>query len=224
MAGASMDLIVKTAAMGKRIGMGHSPVLLIIDMQVYMMGDQRQNIEHSIQTYPSSCGEKAWDAAEHIQQLIREFRARHFPVVYTQQSLKPDGSNAGPYKGKRSFLYGADNWLIEGTHGWEISPLLQPEPGEIVLRKTRPSAFFGTDLRTVLEKLQADTIVVTGGSTSTCVRATVFDCASYDYHTIVVSDGVCDRSEESHRVNLADMDRQMADVMTTEAIIAALPK
>ena len=216
------DVIVKTAAMGRRIGFGEKPALLIIDMQNYMLGDKREPIEKSIQSYPSSCGERGWIAADHIAQLIQLFRDQGYPVVYTQQSLKGNGENAGPYKAKREFLYGAENWLIEGTHGWEIAPVIRPKAKDIVIRKTRPSAFFKTNLYDVLKQKKVDTVIITGGSVSTCVRATVFDSASYDFRTIVASDGVCDRLDQSYEVNLRDMDRQMADVMTTEEIIKAL--
>ena len=222
--GASSDIIVKTAAMGKRIGIGTRPALLIIDMQIYMLGDKREPIEQSIKSYPSSCGERAWVAADHIAQLIRNFRVLGFPVIYTQQTLKANGENAGPYKAKREFLYGSQNWLIEETHGWEIAPILTPAPEDTVIKKTRTSAFFKTNLYEMLRQKQIDTLIVTGGSTSTCVRATVFDSASYDFRTVVASDGVCDRLNQSHEVNLRDMDRQMADVMTTKEIINALQK
>ncbi len=216
--------IVKAAGMGRRAGLGERPALLIVDMQVYMLGDKREPLEQSISAYPSSCGLLAWEATEHIKTLSAFFREKGLPVIYTQQSLKPDGSDAGPYKTKRGFRYGADNWLIEGTHGWQIAPAIAPRDGDLIIKKTRPSAFFRTNLLRILQEREVDTLVITGGSTSTCIRATVFDSASYDFRTIVVSDGICDRLEESHRVNLSDMDRQMADAMREAEVIAALKK
>ncbi len=216
--------IIEKAAMGKRIGIGKQPALLIVDMQIYMMGDVREPIERSIQSYPSSCGEQAWLAADNIKKLSVLFHKLGFPVIYTQQSLKADGSDAGPYKSKREFRYGAENWLIEGTHGWEIAPFIMPEATDYVIRKTRPSAFWNTQLYQILKQNHVDTVIVTGGSTSTCIRATVFDSASYDFRTIVVSDGVCDRVKESHKINLSDMDRQMSDVMTVQEIMDVLQK
>ncbi len=213
--------ILKTARMGKRVGFGKRPALVIIDAQVYMMGDVREPIEVSNQKYPSSCGEIGWDAAEHIRLLIDVCHEMNFPVVYTYMSLRADGSDAGPFAMKRDLLVG-ENWMIEGTHGAEIHPFLKPEQQDYVFAKKRPSAFFGTPLEAYLKGKEVDTLIITGGSTSNCVRATVFDSASYGYHTLVASDGCMDRMVTSHEVNLRDMDRQFADVMTTQEILNGL--
>ena len=130
-------------------------------------------------------------------------------------SLKADGSDAGPFKMKREFIQ-RDNWMIEGTHGAEISPEIPPAPQDYVMMKKRPSAFFGTPLEAYLRDKGVDTTIVVGGSTSNCVRATVFDSASYGYRTMVISDACMDRMQTSHEVSLRDMDRQFADVITTE--------
>lgn len=211
------------AGMGHRVGIGQRPALLIVDVQIYMMGDKREPIEESTKKYPSSCGLAAWDAVEQVKKLVDVFREQAMPVIYTYLSLKKDGSDAGPFKMKREFLK-TDCWMIEGTHGAEICPLIKPQEADFVFPKKRPSAFFGTPLQEYLQAKDIDTLVVVGGSTSNCVRATVFDSASYDYHTILPSDALIDRMPTSHEVNLWDMDRQFADVMTTNEIIAALQK
>ena len=215
--------IIDKARMGKKIGFGRKPALLIIDMQVYMMGDKREPILKSIERYPSSCGEMAWDAAENIRRLIDACHGKNFPVVYTRMELRADGSDAGPFKAKRDLLQ-IDNWMLEGTSGAAIAPSIAPEERDYVFVKKRPSAFFGTPLAAYLFGQGVDTLIVTGGSTSSCVRATVFDSASYGYHTLVASDALCDRMPTSHEVNLRDMDRQFADVMTTRAILEGLSK
>jgi Amidases related to nicotinamidase len=213
--------IISQAGMGRRIGFGKRPALIIIDMQIYMMGDKREPILESIKTFPSSCGEMAWDAADNIRLLIDACHSFGAPVIYTFQSIRADGSDAGPFKMKRDLLQ-IDNWFIEGTHGAQIAPSIKPEPQDFVFMKKRPSAFFGSPLSTYLIGQSVDTLIVTGGSTSNCVRATVFDSASYGYRTLVASDGVCDRIETSHAINLRDMDRQFADVMTTQEILNGL--
>ena len=102
--------------------------------------------------------------------------------------------------------------------------MLAPCSGDHVFMKKKPSAFFGTPLISYLNDRGIDTLIITGGSTSNCVRATVFDSSSYNYHTIVAEDGVFDRIEISHKVSLFDMDRQWADVMPTEDILAELAR
>lgn len=216
-------MIMETARMGRRMGFGKKAALVIIDAQVYMLGDEREPIEESIKKYPSSTGEIGWAAADHIRLLIDKCHEIGAPVVYTYMSLRADGTDAGPFSMKRDLLVG-DNWMIEGTHGAEIHPYLKPAPHDYVYAKKRPSAFFGTPLEIYLRGQGVDTVIVTGGSTSNCVRATVFDSASYGYHTIVASDGCMDRMQTSHEVNLRDMDRQFADVMTTDEILKELEK
>lgn len=213
--------IIAAAGMGRRMGFGKKTALIVVDAQVYMTGDIREPQELSRQKYPSSCGERGWDAIEKIRMLADAFHALELPVVYTYLGLKADGSDAGPFKMKRDFL-AADNWMIEGTHGAELSPLLKPEERDFVFQKKRPSAFFGTPLHEYLQKNGVDTVVITGGSTSNCVRASVFDSASYDYRTILAADALMDRMQRSHEVNLLDMDRQFADVMTSGEIIHLL--
>ena len=214
--------ILSTAKMNQRIGFGKKPALIIIDMQVYMMGDKREPIMESIKSYPSSTGEMAWNAADNIKKLINKCHSKNYPVIYTYMALKRDGSDAGIFKMKRDFLF-TEHWMIEGTHGAEIAPSIKPREQDYIIKKSRFSAFFGTSLETYLRDNSIDTLILTGGSTSNCVRATVFDSASYGYHTIVASDCLCDRMITAHEVNLRDMDRQFADVMTSDEIISAMP-
>lgn len=213
--------VLDVAGMGLRVGFGKKPALLLVDVQVYMMGDKREPIEESRKKYPSSCGEPAWDAVEQMKKLIECCREHDIPVIYTYLSLKPDGSNAGPFKMKRKFM-NIDNWMIEGTRGAQICPLIAPEEHDFVYPKTRPSAFLGTPLDLYLRENGIDTLIIVGGSVSNCVRATVFDSSSYGYHTILAEDALIDRIPESRERNLQDMDRQYADVMLSAEIIDKL--
>jgi maleamate amidohydrolase len=97
-----------------------------------------------------------------------------------------------------------------------------PQPGDVVLVKRKPSAFFGTELTGLLVDRGIDTVVVTGGSTANCVRATAVDSASYNFRTIVAEDCVFDRFEISHVVALFDLERQYADVLPSAEIRAHL--
>jgi maleamate amidohydrolase len=88
-----------------------------------------------------------------------------------------------------------------------------------VIIKKKPSAFFGTPLLSYLVERQIDTVVIVGGATSNCVRATVFDASSFNLRTIVPHDAVFDRLPVSHAISLFDMDRQFADVVSTQEVI-----
>jgi nicotinamidase-related amidase len=213
--------LLANAKMGRRIGFGKMPALIIIDAQVYMVGDRPEPITESIKRYPSSCGEAGWQAMERIKLLTGIMREKNLPVIYTQMSMDKDGKDGGVYLKKRDLL-AIDNWMITGTPGWQIAPSLAPEPQDIVIQKHKPSAFFGTMLNAFLNDRGVDTVIVTGGSVSNCVRATVFDAASLNYRVIVASDAVIDRIEISKQVNLFDMDRQWADVITTAEIVTQI--
>jgi isochorismate hydrolase len=97
-----------------------------------------------------------------------------------------------------------------------------PEAGDILLPKKHPSAFFGTPLVSYLIDLGADTLVITGCTTSGCVRGSVVDAFAYNFRVLVPEDAVYDRSRVSHAVNLFDMAAKYAEVMPTSACLAAL--
>jgi len=100
--------------------------------------------------------------------------------------------------------------------------MIAPVSGEIVIQKTKPSAFFGTPLLSYLTHLRVDTVVVTGGVTSGCIRASVLDSFSNNLKTIVAEEAVFDRGQVSHKMNCFDMNAKYADVIPVEDVIAYL--
>jgi maleamate amidohydrolase len=113
--------------------------------------------------------------------------------------------------------------MITETHpAAQIVPELTPVKGELVLRKTQPSAFFGTGLAPWLVQQGADTLIVAGCTTSGCVRATVVDGLSNNFRCIVPRDCVGDRALGPHEANLFDMAQKYADIMDRDEILAAL--
>lgn len=210
---------LKRAGMGRRIGFGRNPALLIIDAQNYMIGatDAQDRT-----VYPSACV-TAREAAPVIARLADAFRAARRPVFYTRNVARRDGADMGLKRLKRGFL-DIEGWYLEGTRGAEIAPSVAPRPQDIVLIKTKQSGFHGTPLLDLLVAAQADTVVITGGSTSNCVRATAIDSASYNFRTIVPRDAVFDRVRISHEVNLMDIARQLGDVVGSDEVIAYLSR
>jgi maleamate amidohydrolase len=103
-------------------------------------------------------------------------------------------------------------------------PELAPRPGELVLEKRFPSGFYGTSLHSYLTACQADTVIVTGNSTSGCVRATAVDAVSAGFRVIVPRQCVADRVPLSHLVNLFDIDAKYGDVMDLEDLLGALER
>ena len=202
---------------GQRMGFGARPAIVVIDCQRYMVGERGVSDER----YPSSCGAAGWAAVDRAATILDAARAAGAPVFLTRFALDPNGADIGVYARKRAFLQRPD-WCLEGTEGAELVPEVGPKPGDIVFVKKKPSAFHGTPLLGYLIDRAVDTLIVVGGATSNCVRATVFDSASYNFRTIVPGDAVFDRLAISHAISLFDMDRQFADVTTSEETIAAL--
>jgi nicotinamidase-related amidase len=201
---------------------GKRPALLIIDVNYAFCGERPEPILESIKTWHTSCGQDAWDALPHIKRLIDACRAKGLPVIYTTGlDRRADGWDAGAwaYKNKRT-----DESLTRppqtNRDGNEIMDEIKPGPHDIVVRKEKPSAFFGTGLMGYLTKLGADSLIVTGTTTSGCVRGSVIDGFSYNYRLQVVEEGCFDRSQASHAINLADMNAKYADVVNIDKALA----
>ncbi|MDB5633058.1 MAG: isochorismatase family protein, partial [Tardiphaga sp.] len=111
--------------------------------------------------------------------------------------------------------------LTEANPKGAIVPELTPIAGELVLRKRLPSAFAGTDLTAWLAGRRVDTVIVTGATTSGCVRASVVDAMGNGFVTVVARDCVGDRALPPHEANLFDMQQKYADLMTSDEIVAA---
>jgi maleamate amidohydrolase len=206
--------ILARGRFGRRMGMGERPAVVVIDCQRYMVG--RRGVRDD--NYPSSCGEIGWAAVDRVAALLAAVRAAGLPVFLTRFALDPEGRDIGVYARKRDFLR-RDDWCLEGTEGAELLPEVGPAPGDIVFVKKKPSAFHGTPLLSYLIDRAIDTLIVVGGATSNCVRATVFDSSSYNFRTLVPADAVFDRLPISHAISLFDMDRQFADVTTVQEIV-----
>ncbi|WP_281690438.1 isochorismatase family protein [Pseudonocardia thermophila] len=199
---------------GRRVGFGRRAAILVIDAQRYMVGRAPDEPAGSEPPggFPSACGPGAHHALGRIAELLAIARPRGVDVVYTRMELRRDGRDAGVIGRKRDLL-AIDGWMLEGTPGADIVPEVAPQPDDIVLVKKKPSAFFGTPLACLLLDRGVDTLIVTGGSTSNCVRATVADAYSNNFHVLVPRDCVFDRIDVSHRVALFDIDRLYGDVV-----------
>lgn len=204
---------LRTGRFARRSGYGERPAVVVIDAQNYMLGP----VAGEDLDYPSSCGPAGRDAVARIATLLDTARSVGVPVVFTRFELARDGSDMGGYRRKRD-LVESEGWCLEGSYGARIADAVAPRPGDIVLVKKKPSAFVGTPLLPLLIDRGVDTLVVTGGSTSNCVRATAVDAASLNFRVVVPADCVFDRVDVSHRVALFDLDRQYGDVVWSEDV------
>ena len=205
----------RAAGFGRPTGIGRRPALLIIDVQYRTTGTERRPFWESIKEFPTACGEPAWDAIGHIAKLLALFRERGWPVLYPYVSPK-QGFDAGRLSDKVPAIMGV------AAKGYEFVAEVAPAETDILVPKKHPSAFFGTPLASYLINTGADTLVVTGCSTSGCVRGTVVDGFAYNYRVLVPQDAVFDRSAVSHAVNLFDMSEKYADVMPAQDALTVL--
>lgn len=205
----------RAAGFGRPTGIGQRPALLIIDVQYRTTGTERRPFWESIKEFPTACGEPAWDAIGNIAKLLALFRERGWPVLYPYVSPK-QGFDAGRLSDKVPAIMGV------AAKGYEFVAEVAPAETDILVPKKHPSAFFGTPLASYLINTGADTLVVTGCSTSGCVRGTVVDGFAYNYRVLVPQDAVFDRSAVSHAVNLFDMSEKYADVMPAQDALTVL--
>jgi maleamate amidohydrolase len=191
---------------GNPIGFGRRAALLIVDFTVGFND-------------PALFGGGNIDAAvKRTVRLLELFREKALPVAFTRVVYADDGSDGGIFSTKQPRLL----MLTERHPAGQVVPDLVPRAGELVVRKNQASAFFGTNLAPWLVQQGADTIVVTGCTTSGCVRASVVDAISYNFRPIVARDCVGDRALGPHEANLFDMGQKYADVLDRDEIIAAL--
>ena len=208
--------VYRKAGLGAKGGIGRRAALLVIDVQYRSMGHTPKPILESMKEYGTSCGEAGWRAIPGIARLIAEFRRRGWPVIYPY--VAPKGAH---HQG--SFTAKAPGLLGVAASGYDFVKEVAPEPQDLLLPKMQASAFFGTALAAHLVQMGVDSVVVTGCTTSGCVRGSAVDANAYNYKVVVPEDCVYDRSPTSHAVNLFDIAHKYADVVTCEETLALLP-
>jgi maleamate amidohydrolase len=196
--------------MGARSGFGARPAVIVVDMTRAFTEDR----------FPLGSSKAGGPCAQAIRRLLDVARPRGVPVFY---------SRYGPFAADAEW----GRWLDKGTasepdspmrrpEAHEITDLLEPAAGEVVIIKSKPSAFFGTPLASLLYYHGVDTVIVTGMVTSGCVRATAVDAFSYNFRVVLPLECVADRSETSHQVNLFDLDMKYADVIPLHEVLEHL--
>ncbi|MBI4524869.1 MAG: isochorismatase family protein [Deltaproteobacteria bacterium] len=209
-------LVLEACGYGRIRGLGERPALLVIDMSYNWVGDRREPVLDSIKRIRHSCGEEAWDAVSVVRKLMDKARQKNIPIIYTTGVGAETNYESGrrPSKNHRQ----EEDETKAFSQRMEIVKEIAPQPSDIVIYKTKPSGFFGTPLQSILNDYRVDTLLVTGGSTSGCVRATVIDAFSFNYFVAVVEEGTFDRIQLSHKANLLDMHIKYADVMKADQV------
>ena len=203
--------VFAAAGFGAQVGFGRRPALLIVDVTFAFCGDKPEPILESIKRWPLSCGEEAWTGIAHIKGLAEAARAKSVPVIYTTGTSRSDNWDSAAWARKNARHEDRQGQgTLDPNH---IIDAIAPRPGDIVVTKPKPSGFFATPLQGYLTMLGCDSLLITGTTTSGCVRATVVDAFSGNYRVAVVEQGCFDRSQASHALALCDMHAKYADVV-----------
>ncbi len=199
----SSDQIVATA---------DAPVLLVIDVVESFVGPDAP-IREAQAVSRKACGERAWAAMPGITRLIDAFRERGLPIVFTRADPLQRHLGAATRRPDAARDASLSNEFLAEAH---------PKPEDMVLPKVRASAFFGTPLHSYLSKHGHRTVVLTGCTTSGCIRATAVDATSNGFNVLVAEDAVFDRSGISHDVALIDIDAKYGSVIPATSVVALL--
>jgi maleamate amidohydrolase len=194
-------------------GFGQRPALLVIDMYRWVFGDRPQPLLDAVKTWPGSCGLAGWNALPRIQDLLAAARAAGLPIIHTTGA--DESAMTTWARGMRSSPESTGDPETDARQArkYDIIDEVAPRPGELVIYKASPSAFWGTPLIGHLVDRGVDTIVVAGETTSGCVRASVVDGCTYRFHMIVAEECVFDRHEATHAVELFTMHEKYSDVL-----------
>ncbi len=194
----------------RSVGFGARPALLLIDFaQAYYD-----------KTCPLFAGAGAVSALAAALELRAAARAAGVPVIHTHIALHPSGIDGGRFFEKAAPLEA----FLPGRTTAEFAEGLVPEDDELVVSKQYPSAFFGTSLASTLTAMGCDSVILTGLTTSGCVRASCVDAMSHGFRTLVVREACGDRHEGPHAANLFDMNAKYADVIGMDACLAEFAK
>ena len=192
---------------GQKLGFGVSSALVLIDFT-------RGFVDPAVLG-----GGNIQQAVTHSVTLLAAARKAGIPIAFTRHTYAPDGSNFGLFNIKLP----GNNLLTTDSPNVEIVPELTPAPGELVIDKQYPSAFIGTNLASWLAARRVDTLIISGCTTSGCVRASTVDAMCAGYRPMVVRDCVGDRAMGPHEANLFDLQQKYADVISLQEAVDNLP-
>ena len=204
-------LELKAAPARRRFGFGVKAALVNVDLQCAYT---------AVGTFVTAY-ETDPEQIAHVNRLAAACRARSWPVVWTYVAYLDSGEDCGIW-GTRSDTPDSLQNIKLGSSRAALDPRLEIDAHDIVMLKRMPSAFFETNLPSLLTWHKVDTVIVTGGSTSGCVRATVVEGLSRGYRMIVPEECVADKHESPYFANLYDMAVKYADVLPVEEVLAGI--
>jgi maleamate amidohydrolase len=198
--------IYERARLGQSVTLGTRPAVLVVDFSRGFTDPE------------STLGSDLTREVEATNRVLTVAREQEIPVIFTTIGFEPNLKDASLWLEKLPAL----EELIVGSKWVEIDPRLERREDETVVLKKGPSAFFGTNLPSILVSQGVDTVVLCGATTSGCIRATAIDLLQYGYPTLVPRECVGDRAEEPHGANLVDIQAKYADVVSVEEALSYL--
>jgi maleamate amidohydrolase len=201
-----LDGDYRSAGFGRALAFGKRPALVIVDFV-------RAYIEPGSPLY-ANCA----PAFESAKRVLAAARKAGIPIIFTGVEYTPGGIDGGVFYRK----VGALKLFDKGSRMGEYCDGMEPQPGELLLLKQYASAFFGTSLAATLTAQGVDTVIITGVSTSGCVRATALDACQYGFVPFVVRDAVGDRDPRPHEASLFDLQAKYAEVVGEAEILRHL--
>jgi maleamate amidohydrolase len=192
--------IYERARLGQSVTLGARPAVLVVDFSRGFTDPE------------STMGSDLTQEVEATNRVLGAARERELPVIFTTIGFEPNLKDGSLWLEKAPGL--AE--LIVGGKWVEIDPRLGRREDETVILKKGASAFFGTNLPSILVSQGVDTIVMCGATTSGCIRATAIDLLQYGYPTLVPRECVGDRAQAPHEANLVDIQAKYADVVSVE--------
>jgi maleamate amidohydrolase len=188
------------ARLGQSVTMGSRPAVLVVDFSCGF-------------TDPAcALGADMTEQVEATKALLDAVRAKGLPVVFTTIGYEPGLKDGGLWLQKVPTL----GELQVGGRWVEIDGRLEPREDETIVLKKGASAFFGTNLASILISQQVDSVILCGATTSGCVRATAIDLLQYGFPTLVPRECVADRAQAPHEANLFDINAKYADVVSLD--------
>jgi maleamate amidohydrolase len=201
---------IKAKPTRARFGFGRKPALVNIDLQKAYTA-----VGEFVTAYETDPKQ-----LDYVNQLARAFRAKKLPVVWTYVAYMDSGEDCGVW-GTRTNTPDSLQNIKAGSRRSEFDDRLEIDrKSDIIINKRMASAFHETNLNSLFSFHKIDTVVVTGGSTSGCVRATVVDSLQRSFRTIVPEECVADKHESPHFANLYDMALKYADILPVAEVVA----
>ncbi len=202
------NAIYEHAQLGHKLGFGKKPALIVVDFQLGFTVPEQSPLAGNLDAEVAATNE-----------LIATARKKDIPVIFTVVGYDPHRQDdAGLWPEKAPSL----RMLTIGSDLVKLDPRLNQEPGDLVITKKYASGFFGTYLASTLTMQSVDTAIVTGCTTSGCVRATVMDALANGFRPIVPIECVGDRAQEPHQANLFDIGAKYGDVMPLQEVLEYL--